>query len=256
MSALAMGCAEEPASARIDASPLLSPLVTEYRARHPRDTIVLMTELAGGNALVGITTGLADVAALTQELNDTELRALGLSRHAIGRTALVFGVNPAVPVDGVTRQQLCDIYSGAIVSWRQLGGPDLPIKAGIPMPRDGDGGHPIAAVNCASGFRYGAHVQMIDPPAYMGDAIATTPGGIGLTAPGVVSQYSGRIKPLAVDGVAPTPENIASGKYFLSRTTWLVTRGKPPSIVTRLLRFIRSREGQQIIRDNGAVPLN
>ena len=255
-----MGCAEEPASARIDAStlasPLLSPLIMEYRARHPRDTVVLMTELAGGNALVGITTGLADVSALTQELDDAELRTLGLSRHAIARTALVFGVNPGVPVDSITGQQLCDIYSGAIVNWRQLGGPDLPIKAGIPMPRDGDGGHPIAAVKCATGFRYGPHVQMIDPPAYMGDAIATTAGGIGLTAPGVLAQHPGRIKALSVDGVAPTPDNIASGRYFLTRTTWLVTRAEPPRVVTRLLRFIRSRDGQRIIRENGAVPMN
>jgi phosphate transport system substrate-binding protein len=255
-----MGCAEAPASARIDASslasPLLSPLVTEYRARHPRDTVVLMTELAGGNALVGVTTGLADVSALTQELNDAELRALGLTRHAIARTALVFGVNPGVPVDRLTRQQICDIYSGAIVNWRHLGGPDLPIKAGIPMPRDGDGGHPIAAVECAAGFRYGPHVQMIDPPAYMGDAIATTAGGIGLTTPGVVAQHAGRITALSVDGVAPTAENIANGKYALTRTTWLVTRAEPPRVVTRLLRFIRAREGQRIIRDNGAVPVH
>jgi phosphate transport system substrate-binding protein len=255
---LATGCAEAPASLRIDAStvarPLLTLLMAEYRARHPRDTVVVMTALAGDNAIVGVTSGLADVTALTQELNDGELRSLGLSRHAIARTALVFGVNPGVPVDNVTREQLCGIYSGAIENWRELGGPDLPIKAGIPMPRGG--ARPIAALRCAEGFRYGAHVQLIDPPSSMGDAIATTPGGIGLTDADVAARHPGRIKVLSVDGVAPTAENTASGKYFLTRTIWLVTKAQPRKIVTRLLRFIRGSDGQRIIRDSGAVPIH
>jgi phosphate transport system substrate-binding protein len=254
------GCAEEPGTLKIDASEgantILNALVAEYRARHPRDNIILWAGLSGGDATQGVTTGFVDVAAVTMELSETEARRHGLALHAIARTGMLFGVHPGVTVTGLTRRQLCDVYSGALGNWRQLGGPDLPIKAGLPMPGESDGGNPIALVNCPPGFRFGANVQMIDPPDAMAQAISTTPGGIGMTSLSVLAKHGERFKAIAVDGVAPTADNISSGKYWFARTTSLVVRAKPPKVFSRFLRFIRSRDGESVIRAHGAVPID
>jgi phosphate transport system substrate-binding protein len=253
------GCAEVPERLRIDptesANPLLAALAGEYQTRHPQDTIVLMTGLGGGgDPIVGVATGIVDVAAVTLATNDTMLRKGGLTSRPIARTALLFGVRSDLKVDSITHAQLCDLYSGAISNWRQLGGPDLPVKAGIPIPRGGEGGHPMAAARCARGFRYGPHVQMIDP-AFMADAITRTPGGIGLTTLRVITESAGRIKALSVDGIAPTADNIQRGRYTLARPTLLVTKSEPPRVFARLVDFIRSDEGRRIILAHGAEPV-
>jgi phosphate transport system substrate-binding protein len=253
-----VACAEEPGSLRIDASAstdsLLTALVAEYRARHPRDTIVLMEGLSGGgDPIVGVATGIVDVAGVALEMNETQLHAAGLSAHRFARIGMLFGVNARMTVSDITRVQLCEMYSGTIANWRELGGPDLPIKAGIPMPRSGEGSA-LEPLRCPGGFRYGAHVQAIDALS-MANAIATTPGGIGLTTLAVVTQNANRIKALSVDGVSPTAENIASGRYPLFRSVSLVTREKPPRVLSRLLRLIRSQDGRRIVGTHGAMPI-
>jgi phosphate transport system substrate-binding protein len=255
---LTSGCAETPGRLRIDptetANALVTALVTEYRARHPHDTVVVMTGLGGGgDPIVGLATGIVDVAAVTLATNDSVLRLGGLSARQIARDAMLFGVSVDFPVKAVTRRQLCELYTGAIANWRQLDGPDMEVKAGIPIPRGGDGGHPLAAVNCGRGFRYGPHVQMIDP-AFMADAIAKTPGGVGLTSPAVITTNAKRVRALSIDGVEPTAENIERGSYPLSRPTSLIASMKPSPVVTRFLKFARSEEGRRVIREHGALP--
>lgn len=60
-----------------------------------------------------------------------ELKADGdpLEQKAIGRDALVFIVNEDNPVQSLTRQQLKDIYAGAITNWKDVGGKDQEIIA-------------------------------------------------------------------------------------------------------------------------------
>ncbi len=256
---LSSGCDEAPARLRIDptetANALVTALVSEYRTRHPRDTVVVMTGLGGGgDPIVGLATGIVDVAVVTLATNDSVLRLGGFSARKIARDALLFGVSADFPVKAVTRKQLCDLFTGAISNWRQLAGPDLPVKAGIPIPKGGDGGHPLAAVGCARGFRYGPHVQMIDP-AFMADAIAKTPGGVGLTSPVVITQNAARIKALAIDGVEPTTENIERGHYPLARPTALIASVKPSPVFERFLKFVRGKDGHRIIREHGALPV-
>jgi phosphate transport system substrate-binding protein len=89
----------------------------------------------------------------------------------------------------------------------------------------------------------------------MEDAIATTPGGIGQTSLAIVMNSTGRIKALSVDGVAPTRENIERGRYALARPTSLIGPINPSPVFARLLAFIRSRDGQRIIREQGALPV-
>ena len=233
----------------------MTALVTEYRTRHPRDTIVIMTGLGGGgDPIVGVATGIVDVAAVTLATNDSVLRLGNLSARPIARDALLFGVSNDLPVKAVTHDQLCGLYTGTIANWRALGGPDLAVKAGIPIPRGGDMGHPLAGVRCERGFRYGPHVQSIDP-AFMADAIASTPGGIGLTSLPVITRNAGRIKALAIDGVEPTPENIERGRYNLARPTALIASTKPSPVFARFLNFVHSEDGRRIIREHGALPV-
>ena len=51
-----------------------------------------------------------------------------LKSFEIKRTRVGIGVHPGNPVRGATRAQLTQILNGKIANWKELGGPDLPIR--------------------------------------------------------------------------------------------------------------------------------
>ena len=57
-----------------------------------------------------------------------------------------------------------------------------------------------------------------------------------------------------MDNKSPTYENVMKGKYGLYRPLYLVTTPTPSPKVKDFVSFAMSKEGRQIIRDNGTVP--
>lgn len=68
---------------------------------------------------------------------------------------------------------------------------------------------------------------------------------------------SPRTRVIAVDGVEPSTETIASRKYPFVSEVFVVTRGDlPPTAPARRLRdWLLSAEGQAVVRESGYVPL-
>ena len=63
----------------------------------------------------------------------------------------------------------------------------------------------------------------------------------------------GRIRLLAVDGVAPTVENIRNGAYPFVGDSYLVTVGSPTGDVARLAGFLKSPEGRRMVEEIGYI---
>lgn len=256
--ALAAACRREPEIIRIDGStgvmPLVTAITTEYRARNPSTVIVMGVGLGSAARIQALADGTIEVALASHGVDSAEIQRRGMAMHEVARTAVVFGVNSGVAVAGLTQRQICDIYSGAVTNWRELGGPDLPIRAGIRPRTEVDAEAAFAEIQCLRALKPGRGVQMIERPADMATAIAATPGAIGLTSQTAVEQSAGRIRALQLDGVAPSPENVVTGKYPLSRKVILVTKARPSRGVRHLLEYMRDSAGERVIRANGAIP--
>ncbi|MCQ2525120.1 MAG: hypothetical protein MJ123_12375 [Lachnospiraceae bacterium] len=64
------------------------------------------------------------------------------------------------------------------------------------------------------------------------------------------------VKMLSIDGVYPTLENIGNGSYPLTTNVCLVTRKNEPNPnVQKMIDFILSNDGQDIIRKTGYAGL-
>jgi phosphate transport system substrate-binding protein len=64
------------------------------------------------------------------------------------------------------------------------------------------------------------------------------------------------IKLLAVDGIAPTMENITSGRYPLTMPVYAVTRDSEASAKTKaLLEWITGSQGQELVKRAGLAPI-
>ncbi|MFB6260981.1 MAG: substrate-binding domain-containing protein, partial [Thiohalorhabdaceae bacterium] len=63
------------------------------------------------------------------------------------------------------------------------------------------------------------------------------------------------VKIIGIDGIEPSPENIASGEYPFYRPLYLTVPKDPDPAVERFVEFALSDEGQRIIREEETVNL-
>ncbi|EAM8566908.1 PstS family phosphate ABC transporter substrate-binding protein [Salmonella enterica] len=63
------------------------------------------------------------------------------------------------------------------------------------------------------------------------------------------------IKQLAVNGIAPTVDNIRNGTYPYTVDVYMATREHPTAETQKLVDWFLSPQGQQLVQDVGYVPL-
>lgn len=169
----------------------------------------------------------------------------------IAREALVFFVHRDNPVVGLSLEQLGDIYAGKIRSWKDVGGPDTRIFA---FQTD-DERTQRALTNMV--MRDRATIRpLMDPTASVAD-YSNRPDSLGYAFFWRANRLfpGGEIRFLSIDGIAPTPENIRSGRYPLTFPLVMATRQSPRKEVRELMAWICSPEGQELIDRAGFVSL-
>ncbi len=89
----------------------------------------------------------------------------------------------------------------------------------------------------------------------MHEALLTTPFALELSDLGTVIIERLPIRALAIDGVAPTPQNLVSGRYPLTMTLGFVWREDTlPASARTYVEFVQSDEGADILRSYGYLP--
>lgn len=234
-------------------APLVTALASEYRTRNPRTTLDIATGLGSSARVQAVADGRIDVAMASHGIDVAAIRARGLEVHEIARTPVVFAVHSSVPVQALTRAQVCDVYAGRIASWRELGGADVPIVALMRPSAEVDAEIALAEVPCLKTTDL-SRVRIVERPDDMAAQLAITTGAFGLTSMTYVQQSGGKLRALALDGVNPEAANVERATYALARRSYLVTKHPAPRAVQRFLEFVRGTDGHRVIRANGAVP--
>ena len=163
-------------------------------------------------------------------------------------------------MDSLTQQQLRDIYAGKITNWSEVGGRNEEI---VPYQRNRDSGSQnymttfmgdTPLMDAPSEYRPGSMAGLMDVIAVNDHASRSIGYSVYAYA---ADMYEGgdRIKFLAVDGVAPSKETMASGEYPLISENYAVFRADEPedSPVRRLCDWMISDEGQLAIARAGYV---
>ena len=161
----------------------------------------------------------------------------------VGREAFVFFVNEQNPVDGLTQEQLRDVYAGEITNWKELGGQDRLICA---LQRNEGSGSQTRFLKFMDG-RPTSHGLF----AFLGASVGFS---FRYYVDGIVKAQG--VKLLAIDGVYPGKEEIRAGTYPLTGEFYAVYRkGDPNPNLQKILDFVLSPEGQRIVEESGYVPV-
>ncbi|MBQ2697321.1 MAG: substrate-binding domain-containing protein, partial [Clostridia bacterium] len=190
---------------------------------------------------------------------EAEQRGLTLHMTPLSREAFVFFVHKSNPVDSLTIEQVRAIYRREITNWKDLGGRN---RAILPFQREeGSGSQTIMQKLMGEGGM--AEPLTYEQQSMMGgmiDRVAdyrNAPGAIGYSFRYFTNEmYQNKeIKLLAIEGVAPTVENIKNGSYPFITDAYAVTTKEPTGHVKALLDWLTGPEGQALIEKAGGVPL-
>ena len=183
-----------------------------------------------------------------------------LEQKAIGRDALVFIVNEDNPVQSLTRQQLKDIYAGAITNWKDVGGKDQEI---IAFQRRADSGSQtlFQKLLIQGGPLMEAPTELA--PTAMGelvDSIAdynNSANAIGFSVYYYIDQMYSKpgLRLLAVDGVTPSNHTIADQSYPLCNEFYaaILQDSAADSPERRIYEWLSTDAGRSCIERSGYV---
>jgi len=196
-----------------------------------------------------------------EQLAQAAAAGVELTLTPIGREAFVFFVNAENPVNGLTLQQVRDIYTKTVTNWRDVGGRNEPIQAF--QRSEGSGSQTAMLAQVMKGTPL-AEPQREEVAMGMGEVmhdVATyrnTAGAIGYTFRwyATVMNANPAIKLLSIDGVAPTADNIRNGTYPLTSNFYVVTAGPPTGVTAQLIDWLVGPEGQTLIEQVGYVGLS
>ena len=244
---------------RIDGSngvmPLVAALADEYRITQPTSAISLGGGLGSKARLQALADRRIDIAVASHGLDEAALARDGMTAHRIALTPVVIGVHADVTVRGVSEAQACDLLTGRLTSWALLGGGNVAVRAYMRPESEVDTEVVRAGVSCLRQAGEEGAVTIVQATGDMVRALAEIPGAVGVTTATVVQQSGGKIRALALDGVAPTPANTESGRYRLTRASYLVSNVMPSPAVVRFLDFARSTAGHTVLAANGSIPV-
>ena len=260
-----------------------------FHTIYPRVQIVFGPPYEGSHGAKELEQGAIDMAFVSRELKPTDIATFrashgypplsvpvcgGTYRHFGFLDAVAFFVNPQNPLDHLTLAQLDAVLSRshlrgkvAATTWGDLGATGAwatrPIHVYAIKPWNGFEEFVRQRVLDAGTQRGHWRTDLhFDPTVFpIARRVAADPDGIGYAG---LAFVDAPVKLLAIggagDALAPTYTSVAAARYPLSRLVYVNVSRKPGASLSpamqEFLRFVLSRQGQQVVRDQGVfLPL-
>ena len=234
--------------------PIIRVLAQAFQKKQPDVTIDVPASIGSTSAVRAAADGAVAIGLVSRPLKEKEQR-LGLEVVTFARTPLVIGVHPGVAEDNITYAEIIDIYRGKKTSWKNGKGILVltrePGDSTIEVMDKGVPGFREVYDESQKAKRWTTVFKDLE----MDHTLARTPNAIGYSDLGALKVEHHQIKPLKVNGVAPTLKNVENGTYTLVKPLMFVYhKEKIPAAAREFLAFVRSKEGAKIMRTNGYLP--
>lgn len=230
--------------------PLMEKIAEAYENKN--SGVVIEINQVGSSAGIKDTINkVSEIGMASRELKDEEKNEVKDTVIAYDGIAVITNVKN--PIKNITIEQIKDIYTGKIKNWKEIdGGKDAEIV--VASREDGSG------TRDAFQEIVGYKSEELTKDAM----IANGNGGLKELVVGnenaiafVSFEYlDDSVNLVKVEGVEPKADLVKNGEYKISRPFILAT--KEESLTERgkkLIEFILSEEGQQIVLDNKLIPI-
>ena len=233
----------------------------------PKDSAPSLAEVHSHGSRTGfasLANGTCDIAMSSNEVKDEmheELFKKGIGdmrtptcEHVIGLDGLAVIIHSTNPVSRLSKDQIADVFSGAIRDWSELGR-----EKGGPIrlyARDANSGTFESFQAMVLGNKtLSPEARRIEDSTELSEGVSNDPDGMGF----VGLPYIKNCKAVAVgDGecapLIPTPFTVATEDYALSRRLYFYSPSTPSHPwVRELVEFSLGPAGQEIVSKSGFI---
>lgn len=204
-----------------------------------RGTNVITGARGSSNGVQALINGTVDIAAVSRPLSQSEL-SQGLIAVPVANDAIAIIVGKANPfIQGLSSNQVADIFQGKINNWSQVGGSNQSIRV-INRPAV-SGTHQTFKELVLKGNNFGTTPNITTLPRDETTGLIRALGNNGIgyaTFAQVQNQSTARV--VSIDGVTPDASN-----YAYTRKLFYVYKNPPTLEVEAFLGYATSSEGQQ-----------
>ncbi len=234
-------------------STTVQPLAERLAEGYMTDHAGVRIDVQGGGSSVGVKAAgqqTADIGMASREVKDSEFTEFpGINVFAVARDGIAIVANPDVNVDNLTVEQIKGIFGGTITNWKEVGGDDASI---IVASREEGSGTRAAFEEMVLGEEVLMTENAILQPSNgsIRTTVSTTPHAIGYLSFGYLDET---VKPLSVEGVAPTEANASNGTYPIVRPLNMITFGEPTGELKAFVDYMLSEAGQALVVEEGYI---
>ncbi len=232
-----------------------------YMQKNP-GTKIQVTGGGSGIGFAALQNKTTDLANASRKIKIKEIEACVKSfgkrptEYKVALDGLSIYVNEANKVQELSLEQLEGIFTGKIKNWNQVGGDDAPIT--IYSRENSSGTYEFFKEHVLKNKDFAATAQTLQGTAQVIQNVAKEKNGIGYGG----GAYGAGVKHLKVKkdegspAVEPTEETVVNGTYPIWRHLFIyVNPALDKGEVSSYLTWIRSDEGQKVVKDVGYYPL-
>lgn len=228
----------------------LEALGQAFSKANPGIAVSVLPSLGTEGAIKGVTEGGVDIGVTSRPLTSVE-RAKGITDVEYALTPWVVATGMGTRADGITLQQLTDVFWFKTLAW-----PDGSRIRLIMRPRGEINMEALKALSpemnravSSAEARPGLVIAVTDQEC--AEALEKTPGALGPSTLGQIISEKRQIKALALGGATPSLQAIRDGSYPHVRHLFLLTGPKSNPASGRFIAFARSAEGRRILGAQG-----
>ena len=234
----------------------------EVYARKNPETKIQVTGGGSGIGFAALQNRTTDLANASRKIRVKEIescvKAFGKrpTEYKVALDGLSVYVNDANPVQNLSLEQLEGIFTGRIKNWNQIGGNDAPIT--IYSRENSSGTYEFFKEHVLKGRDFAATAQTLQGTAQVIQNVAKEKNGIGYGG----GAYGSGVKHLKIKkdanspAIEPTEESVVNGTYPIWRYLFIyVNPALDKDEVASYLTWIRSDDGQNVVKDVGYYPL-
>lgn len=233
---------------------MMKAIAEHYSAANPDTTVEVLPSLGGSGGIKAVVAKAIDIAISANHLSPEQV-AQGLQEGTCLRTGLIFATSRAQPMD-IRATQLPKLFAESNPAWSD----GQALKVILRARFGSENPHLIKAV---PGMKEALKKAYERPGMPIGatdqenvDLAQRTAGSFAIMTLLQLRAEHLSLQPLSYEGVTPSLDSLAAGKYALPLDLCLIVAAPPSAAAARVIDFVRSSEGQKILRGFDALPLD
>ncbi len=185
---------------------------------------------------------------LVKKFGLDKVKTSGWCTVSVAHDPIVVVTNPDCGLSNLTKQQLCDIFSGSVSNWKAVGGADKEIKVGYLDDSVESGVVTVfKETSVGADAKLTSNATLLKAPSNLGNFCNVTSGAIVFMGMNSYKQEYGRV--MAIDGVSSEVANVVDGKYPLAVTYHIIYDKNKASAAEKLLDFMAGEEGTKLTNE-------